>query len=103
MRISDWSSDVCSSDLEPRHVQSGFTLAPGSVEAVAFTGDLGVGPLLMAPQRDGDLTLLAAQNLQLNLDESGNYILEIGSASCRERVWQYVSFSVVVVSLKKKK
>src|SRR3546814_16719408 len=29
--------------------------------------------------------------------------LEIGRASCRERVCQYVSFSVVAVSLKKKK
>src|SRR3546814_13894702 len=27
---------------------------------------------------------------------------EIGRASCRERVWQYVSISVVAVSLKKK-
>src|SRR3546814_2217540 len=28
---------------------------------------------------------------------------EIGRASCRERVWQYVSDAVVAVSLKKKK
>src|SRR3546814_11771053 len=29
-------------------------------------------------------------------------LLEIGGASCRDRVWQYVSISVVAASLKKK-
>src|SRR3546814_16895394 len=36
-------------------------------------------------------------------DAAGGVALEIGSASCRERVCQYVKISVVAVSLKKKK
>src|SRR3546814_17937859 len=39
---------------------------------------------------------------QLSESSSGRIALEIGRASCRERVCQYVSISVVAVSLKKK-
>src|SRR3546814_8998086 len=63
MRISDWSSDVCSSDL-------GFTqLLGGSGYAVAEQG-AGAYSLQKLPQGDGNV--------------------EIGRASCRERVCQYV-------------
>ncbi|MBM0106356.1 filamentous hemagglutinin family protein [Steroidobacter sp. S1-65] len=58
--------------------QEGFkyTLYPGTVEAVSFTGDLKVGSdagagiasgMLMAPARDGDLTLLAAGDIRFEL------------------------------------
>src|SRR3546814_4141990 len=84
MRISDWSSDVCSSDLllEAR--------------AVGVAGeDVGV----IARQR-GDGERLAA-TARAEIDDgvarrgvqSGGGILargEIGRASCRERVCQYV-------------
>src|SRR3546814_14718218 len=36
-------------------------------------------------------------------DRFGRKLREIGRASCRERVCQYVAFTVVAVSLKKKK
>src|SRR3546814_16694013 len=76
MRISDWSSDVCSSDL---------TLV--GVLAGAF-GGVTLGR---------DLAPALAR-----LPGVGRHAEEIGSASCRERVCQSVSISVVVVSLKKK-
>src|SRR3546814_18048136 len=83
MRISDWSSDVCSSDLHRSACRpdSGFfrhsrrqrlCLAVAAGRYLAFAG---------AEQPDRG---------------------EIGRASCRERVCQYVSISVVAVSLKKK-
>src|SRR3546814_9735902 len=65
MRISDWSSDVCSSDL-PRHRR----VAPD------------VHTVRSAQQLDG-LHLLGRMN---TCDGSA----KIGSASCRERVCQYV-------------
>src|SRR3546814_20045180 len=79
MRISDWSSDVCSSDLP---------------EAVAGAG---------APARSRYLRVDGGGEEALGADPvAGADAREIGRASCRERVCQYVSISVVAVSLKKK-
>src|SRR3546814_13945775 len=41
--------------------------------------------------------------VQKSLERGFRLVAEIGRASCRERVCQYVSLSVVAVSLKKKK
>src|SRR3546814_3424502 len=73
MRISDWSSDVCSSDLHlhllPGHAD--LQLVHGSlVQQVALVDRLLVED---AATRDGD-------------GDNG----EIGRASCRERVCPYV-------------
>src|SRR3546814_15751937 len=75
MRISDWSSDVCSSDL--------LDAAISGLGRHSQTDRL--------PHRPRRYPDVGAS------DE------EIGRASCRERVCQYVSISVVAVSLKKKK
>src|SRR3546814_7931129 len=65
MRISDWSSDVCSSDLlEPERPIQG-------------RGCNGPGPPWQARRRPGFQRLSAALG-------------QIGRASCRERVCQYV-------------
>src|SRR3546814_6022892 len=77
MRISDWSSDVCSSDLR---FEWQFALA-----AVLATGHdvliaLGLFSIL---QLDFNLTAVAA------LLALAGYS-ELGRASCRERVCQYV-------------
>src|SRR3546814_9007062 len=83
MRISDWSSDVCSSDLtEP-----------------AF--DLG-NVLLANVERQRHVAraefAAAEQAQQLHVEQRGLVLrLEIGRASCRERVCQYVYISVVAV------
>src|SRR3546814_16871850 len=94
MRISDWSSDVCSSDLL-------------QVDAAGVEGDA------LADQR---MRLGITRAGVLEHDEPGRIgrtardreqrahaqlFHEIGRASCRERVCQYVSISVVAVSLKK--
>src|SRR3546814_7887403 len=99
MRISDWSSDVCSSDLRPtpimsnsrtreegRHIVS--NLSPGDefaqimIQRIIASGDCESTPC--RPYR-----MLAKGR-------------KIGRASGRERVCQYVSISVVDVSFKKK-
>src|SRR3546814_14825468 len=70
MRISDWSSGVCSSDLALRYADS--------------TNEV---RLKIKLSQGGDAHSLSAG-------------MEIGRASCRERVCQYVSISVAAVSLK---
>src|SRR3546814_5498902 len=72
MRISDWSSDVCSSDLGWSAVLP--TLAPPALDHAIEDFDLAAG---FAPQfREERIVRRRA--------------LEIGRASCRERVCQYV-------------
>src|SRR3546814_12204550 len=101
MRISDWSSDVCSSDLRP--------LVPMDEVDVALAGIL---PRRAAPPAAGDeeqrpdIRLFLGQQIffdhvahferarlrracgQAELDRDAS--LQIGRASCRERVCQYV-------------
>src|SRR3546814_14340987 len=87
MRISDWSSDVCSSDLfHTRFAQLrvGVCVTVVADDHARLERDnvVAVIPLLAF----GDVGVAS----------------EIGRASCRERVCQYVYISVVAVSLKKK-
>src|SRR3546814_19858570 len=106
MRISDWSSDVFSSDLKA---------ALGQLE-VPFALEDGVRVVLSMPRLWARCISLLLRVLSIsrclwitqyvtqNLTCNGSwYNSEIGRASCRERVGQYVEFSVVAVSLKKKK
>src|SRR3546814_16463671 len=95
MRISDWSSDVCSSDL---------TMA----EDVKSFGDL---KTTLIKQKEPDTQAETGDGTQ-NRDAQGrayatgrrkDAVAQIGRASCRERVCQYVVISVVAVSLQKKK
>src|SRR3546814_6069632 len=65
MRISDWSSDVCSSDLGERHLHHRMH-----------------GPPRMSRREPG----CGVRNLR----RVGRERTEIGRASCRERVCQYV-------------
>src|SRR3546814_12678853 len=87
LRISDWSSDVCSSDLAVKETAGSMAmdeghrqwsqrvrLVIGNAKAVPSPGGLGGG-------------------------EKGGFPRQIGRASCRERVCQYVWISVVDVSL----
>src|SRR3546814_15962443 len=83
MRISAWSSDVCSSDLSITPEAAAWIRADLHQDLTIrqYTGQAFV---------TGDLFQLPAAPV------------EIGSASCRERVCQYVYISVVAVSLKTK-
>src|SRR3546814_5358465 len=92
MRISDWSSDVCSSDLElqgedgiERPVVAAALPVAVMVAMVALHRlhvPSGRRPVAVAVP-DDDRPPLAAMTAVV-------FPLEIGRASCRERVWQYV-------------
>src|SRR3546814_9251858 len=79
MRISDWSSDVCSSDL----FEGSFNITNG----VMTTQDSYIdGPVAYASMK-GNLDI-AKQLYNVDLKISPH--IKIGRASCRERVCQYV-------------
>src|SRR3546814_12496507 len=96
MRISDWSSDVCSSDLpvaadrrdDFRRAHRVGMLAPARVADRRDMVDVDAEP----QARRG----AAAQAALLRLPG-----LKIGRASCRDRVCQYGSISLLAVSFKK--
>src|SRR3546814_10086883 len=98
MRISDWSSDVCSSDL--RHMADQHIIADDQRAAIRVTrarriamehaSVLDIGALA-----DADAEYVGAQHAIVpdrasrpDLDIADDR--EIGRASCRERVCQYV-------------
>src|SRR3546814_6254811 len=74
MRISDWSSDVCSYDLI-----SGNGAAPVTVIDQSFPG------ISITNSNRADHELFLGNALQSNPQTT-----QIGRASCRERVCQYV-------------
>src|SRR3546814_17864038 len=96
MRISDWSSDVCSSDLRTdmfarnQFWQIAALLRVGAPAADLVDAEIGVGAIAEADRSR------SARNF-LHHDD------KIGRESCRERVCQYVEISVVDGSLKKKR
>src|SRR3546814_19944025 len=103
MRISDWSSDLCSSDL----VQALILLVHLVALARQFLGLLGqllvgllqLGLLLLHVR----LGLAQGVGLLFQLLVGGAQpFLQIGKASCREGVCRYETISVVAVSLNKK-
>src|SRR3546814_13677606 len=103
MRISDWSSDVCSSDL--------LRLLADSKRRLITTDELRRGIEELGPGVYDEMSYYERwiASITNNLLEKGvisvaelGRRMEIGRASCRERVCQYVSITVVAVSLKKK-
>src|SRR3546814_13203859 len=105
MRISDWSSDVCSSDLtrlgDERFGQRVFA---DLVEARGQPQHLGLVEPANADrlvERGPALGERAGLVHDPGVDPAAVFD-QIGRASCRERVCQYVSISVVAVSLQKK-
>src|SRR3546814_17321054 len=98
MRISDWSSDVCSSDLLEnmlRFEDGGFTVSTADAQAIA---DWQKNPVTGA-----EIQYRPARVLLQDFTGVPCVVDQIGRASCRERVCQYVYISVVAVSFKKKK
>src|SRR3546814_2295713 len=105
MRISDWSSDVCSSDLISSGSLSSALMALGREAKVqiVFTPDSVEGRKSKGVRGrmtvDAALTrLLEGSGLSFRKVNGGSYVVsgpskesyEIGRASCRERVCQYV-------------
>src|SRR3546814_1097249 len=85
MRISDWSSDVCSSDLREERGLFGdlYALSGRFVAAIRMKG------LRLPEDLIGDDGLVAAW-AHTDLGRDVDWRREIGRASCRERVCQYV-------------
>src|SRR3546814_13321387 len=97
MRISDWSSDVCSSDLVP-------DIQP--VEQMLVLPHRFLPPEVSDAHcmRQGDIVKRIGAGSRYRSRHIGNAIVhnavdqisglivrcEIGRASCRERLWQYV-------------
>src|SRR3546814_5975577 len=78
MRISDWSSDVCSSDLSASP-SSSATVPEGTAGRYCFDA-----------RRAGRGSHAMTKRFKIGDHVRWNSEAEIGRASCRERVWQYV-------------
>src|SRR3546814_13153410 len=130
MRISDWSSDVCSSDLGAAGLGSGAGSGSGGGPGLRGAEEPRLGrrayrqwaaplgrklalrphgePARPSPRYSRHAVgggLQPRRRLALpgaRLREPPQSVTEIGRASCRERVCQYVSISVVAGSIKKK-
>src|SRR3546814_15960914 len=98
MRISDWSSDVCSSDLMQACLD---TVIPYLRERKQFGKPIGSFQLMQAKVADMYVALQSARAYTYAVAKACD-AGQIGRASCRERVCPYVSISRVAVSLKKK-
>src|SRR3546814_17067570 len=97
MRISDWSSDVCSSDL----IFADLAPALDSLLPPESKGNDGVGRLYQGSAgKWTDFAGRCRSAVALRDQPDGE---EIGRASCRERVRQYVELMVVAGSVKTKK
>src|SRR3546814_11840374 len=112
MRISDWSSDVCSSDLPSENIIVGNTVLYGAIAGEAYLQGVagerfavrnsgatavveGVGDHGCEYMTGGVVAVLGQTGRNFAAGMSGGvaYVYdddEIGRASCRERVWQYV-------------
>src|SRR3546814_9317892 len=91
MRISDWSSDVCSSDLSAQKMRNALALLHRRSPELEVEGEMHADAALDEAVREKILPnskLKGAANLLVmpTLDAAN----KIGRASCRERVCQYV-------------
>src|SRR3546814_4402724 len=83
MRISDWSSDVCSSDLSRLR----------KVDGPHPTATREQAPKSRCPSPEGEGVILSSggpRPRRRRVRRIVGIALEIGRASCRERVCQYV-------------
>src|SRR3546814_14200475 len=109
MRISDWSSDVCSSDLRAgQRMTEERTVLDQRVDAARRAEGLARHRRQVMELKQGlILHERIARELAFKLLAESEIAdpphAQIGRASCRERVCQYVYISVVAVALKKKK
>src|SRR3546814_1102853 len=103
MRISDWSSDVCSSDLlVPKKIDNLLVASKASGYSSLAAGSARIVPTGMSTAEAAGVASVLSYKNEVNFREmSKNKKLvnklqdeliakEIGRASCRERVCQYV-------------
>src|SRR3546814_13489620 len=106
MRISDWSSDVCSSDLALQAHAENFSKCRDEGGVVAYrshaclagetlVATLDPEPETRAPQREGEsarskTARATSKRSTVRPGRSRVASYQLGRASCRERVCQYV-------------
>src|SRR3546814_14975595 len=98
MRISDWSSDVCSSDLlraSSFRLLNGWKFMAKEFSRTQRIGDQMQRELALLIQREIKdprlgLVTITAVDVSRDLSHAKIFITTIGRASCRERVCQYV-------------
>src|SRR3546814_16714665 len=101
MRISDWSSDVCSSDLRPANQEPRIVLMPLDVELSTLSAGGVTEPRADWSEQANKLLLDAlkteeqAKNIHMipyqeDAKDSAGYQDQIGRESVRERVCKYV-------------
>src|SRR3546814_16281383 len=102
MRISDWSSDVCSSDLPARV----FLVDDHQMFRSGVRAELGDGVVVVGEAADVESAVAGIRATQpevvlldVHLHGGGG---QLGRTSCRQLVYQYVYRSGVLVPLKKK-
>src|SRR3546814_13502655 len=132
MRISDWSSDVCSSDLKdmiaailhlsadwisgervarsriPAAVLDQFSIiltaeTDKTIYAATMSDERLVEAIIREHYPHKEVSFVAFLPDRIDDFVDRMQRMKIGRASCRERVCQYVKISVVAESLKKKK
>src|SRR3546814_14267870 len=104
MRISDWSSDVCSSDLpfERQSHAATVRLRDQQIDLVADVRSAVIIQIIGAPHEIGRRDIAQANKARQRFPPQQQNHREIGRASCRERVCQYVWSAVVAATLKNK-
>src|SRR3546814_18692693 len=118
MRISDWSSDVCSSDLITKTAEGTFQVThlagagADGVDTLAGVESVRFSDSAIKFELDANSPDYAGTRVRFDErfeDGSGGwqdgdpYGAKIGRAACRERGWQAGSISGVGGALKKKK
>src|SRR3546814_12015411 len=105
MRISDWSSDVCSSDLSSAATQKPASMVFDNRKVLAWrlTNTIDAGFCVAALEEA--LASFGKPEI-FNTDQARQFTslafpTEIGRAWCRERGCKSVEMSVVAVTLKK--
>src|SRR3546814_13233966 len=107
MRISDWSSDVCSSDLAvPGYdgtslPQGAYFDNPERMEAEAAATKSSNEQYRITTDADRTRPTFSNAEILETTARATAVEREIGRASCRERGGQYLSITVVTGSLKK--
>src|SRR3546814_16977857 len=103
MRISDWSSDVCSSDLS---LFADITLPAASRSDLDSSARTQLDQPIPIALQNSIVEVCHLPISKSDYKRKSNIpaptSVEIGRASCRERVCPYVSISEVAVSFNKK-
>src|SRR3546814_14009282 len=106
MRISDWSSDVCSSDLKVRLILTyppstgrNFAEVIRAIDSLQLTDAQSVATPVNWEQGEEVIISpkLSDEDAHARFPQGFRPLKQIGHASCRESVCQSVSISVVAV------